>query len=90
MLFVQGAARNQGAYYPRFEHAVLPSVPAQVLIERLTHRTTDPCGKGPAELAETLAYVETVEPLLRASATLEVVTTRGSRPCNRRRDWRRC
>jgi hypothetical protein len=46
-----------------------------VLIERLTHRTTNPYGKDPAELAETLEYVETVEPLLRASATLEVVTT---------------
>jgi len=31
--------------------------------------------KDPAELAETLQYQQTVEPLLRASATLEVVTT---------------
>jgi hypothetical protein len=34
-----------------------------------------PYGKDPAELAETLQYQQTVEPLLRASATLEVVTT---------------
>ena len=34
-----------------------------------------PTGKDPAELAETLQYQQTVEPLLRASATLEVVTT---------------
>lgn len=75
VLFVQGTTRNQGAFYPWFEHVVLLSAPADVLIERLTTRTTNPYGKDPAELAETLRYVETVEPLLRASATLEVVTT---------------
>lgn len=75
VLFVQGTTRNQGALYPWFEHIVLLSAPIEVLIERLTHRTTNPYGKHPAELAETLEYVETVEPLLRASATLEVVTT---------------
>jgi shikimate kinase len=75
VLFVQGTTRNQGAFHPWFGHIVLLSAPAQVLIERLTRRTTNPYGKDPAELAETLEYVETVEPLLRASATLEVVTT---------------
>jgi shikimate kinase len=75
VLFVQGTTRNQGTFYPWFEHVVLLSAPAQVLIERLTHRTANPYGKDPAELAETLQYVETVEPLLRASATLEIVTT---------------
>lgn len=75
VLFVQGTTRNQGAFYHWFEHIVLLSAPAEVLIERLTTRTTNPYGKDPAELTETLRYVETVEPLLRASATLEVVTT---------------
>ena len=46
-----------------------------MLAERLAARTTNPDGKNPAELAETLQYQRTVEPLLRASATLEVVTT---------------
>jgi shikimate kinase len=75
VLFVQGTTRNQGAFYPWFEHIVLLSAPVEVLIERLTNRTTNPYGKDPAELAQTLQYVDTVEPLLRASATLEVVTT---------------
>jgi shikimate kinase len=75
VLFVQGTARNQGAFYRWFEHIVLLSAPVDVLIERLTNRTSNPYGKDPAELAETLGYVETVEPLLRASAGLEVVTT---------------
>jgi len=75
VLFVQGAVRNQGLFYPWFDHIVLLSAPAEVLAERLSTRTTNSYGKNPAELAETLGYVETVEPLLRASATLELVTT---------------
>ncbi|MFE0027288.1 AAA family ATPase [Amycolatopsis sp. NPDC059021] len=74
-LFVQGTTRNQVLFYPRFDHIVLLSAPADVLVERLAARTTNPYGKTSAELAETLGYLETVEPLLRESATLEVVTT---------------
>jgi shikimate kinase len=75
VLFVQGTTRNQVLFYPRFHHIVLLSAPADVLVQRLTTRTTNPYGKDPAELAETLQYQQTVEPLLRAAATLEVVTT---------------
>jgi dephospho-CoA kinase len=75
VLFVQGTVRNQGLFYPWFDHIVLLSAPVEVLAERLATRTTNSYGKDPAELAETLGYVETVEPLLRASATLELVTT---------------
>ena len=60
---------------PRFHHIVLLSAPPAILAERLATRTTNPYGKDPAELAEVLQYQQTVEPLLRASATLEVVTT---------------
>jgi shikimate kinase len=74
-LFVQGTTRNQVQFYPRFDHIVLLSAPADVLVERLTTRNTNPYGKDPAEVAKTLEYLETVEPLLRESATLEVVTT---------------
>jgi hypothetical protein len=75
VLFVQGTTRNQALFYPRFDHIVLLSAPAEVLADRLATRTTNPYGKNPAELAETLGYLQTVEPLLRAAATLEVVTT---------------
>jgi hypothetical protein len=51
------------------------SAPPGILAERLATRTTNRYGKDPAELAETLQYQQTVEPLLKASATLEVVTT---------------
>jgi adenylate kinase family enzyme len=74
-LFVQGTTRNQALFYPRFDHIVLLSAPPEILAERLATRTTNPYGKDPAELAETLQYQQTVEPLLRTSATLEVITT---------------
>ena len=74
-LFVQGTTRNQVLFYPRFDHIVLLSAPPEILTDRLATRTTNPYGRDPAELAETLRYQQTVEPLLRASATLEVVTT---------------
>lgn len=75
LLFVQGTTRNQVKFYPRFDHIVLLSAPAEILVERLAGRTNNPYGKDPTELAETLEYLETVEPLLREAATLEVVTT---------------
>ena len=74
-LFVQGTTRNQVLFYPRFDHIVLLSAPGEILVERLATRTTNPYGKDSAELAETLDYLRTVEPLLRRAATLEVVTT---------------
>jgi len=74
-LFVSGTTRNQVVFYPLFDHIVLLSAPAEVLVERLRTRTSNPYGKDPAQIAETLEYLETVEPLLREAATLEVVTT---------------
>ena len=75
VLFVQGTTRNQVLFYSRFHHIVLLSAPPEILAERLAARTTNPYGKDPAELAQVLQYQRTVEPLLRTSASLEVVTT---------------
>ena len=74
-MIVSGTTRNQVVFYPLFDHIVLLSAPAEVLVERLRTRTSNPYGKDPAQIAETLEYLETVEPLLREAATLEVVTT---------------
>jgi hypothetical protein len=75
VLFIQRTTRNQGLFYPFFDHIVLLSAPPAILAERLAARTTNPYGKDRAELAATLHYQQAVEPLLRTSATLEVVTT---------------
>jgi hypothetical protein len=75
VLFVQGTTRNQTLLYPRVDHIVLLSAPAEVLVERLTIQTTNRYGKNLAERVETLGYLETVEAPLRTAATLEAVTT---------------
>lgn len=74
VLFISGCATNQVRFYPQFDAIVLFSAPAEVLIERLAARTNNPYGKRPDELAEVLGYLETVEPLLRRSATHEIDT----------------
>jgi shikimate kinase len=75
VLFISGTSRNQMKFYPQFDHIVLLSAPAHVLVERLTTRTNNPYGKKSDEVAETLRLLQTVEPLLRGPATLEVETS---------------
>jgi shikimate kinase len=75
VLFVSGCATNQGKFYPQFDHIVLLSAPAAVIMERLATRTSNPYGKHPDELAQVLEYLETVEPLLRRSAGHEIDTS---------------
>jgi shikimate kinase len=75
VLFVSGCKSNQGKFRARFDHIILLSAPTPLLVERLKTRTTNPYGKRPGELARILGHVQTVEPLLRRSATLEVDTS---------------
>ena len=75
VLFVSGTASNQVRFYPQFDHIVLLSAPTSVLLERLATRTTNPYGKRPDELARILEHLQTVEPQLRRTATLEVDTS---------------
>lgn len=74
-LFVSGCAANQGKFYTQFDHIVLLSAPAHLLIERLAARTTNAYGKHPDERARILGQVQTVEPLLRRRASLEIDTS---------------
>ena len=73
-LFVAGCARNQGRFYDRFDAIVLLSVRVDVLLERLSARTTNDFGKDPAQRARILRDLADVEPLLRASASAELDT----------------
>lgn len=74
-LFISGCAENQVKFYPQLTDLILLSAPAAVIEERLLTRTSNSYGKRPKEMAEVLGYLETVEPLLRRGATLEIVTT---------------
>lgn len=74
-LFVSGAVSNQGRFYDRFDAVVLLSAPADVLLERIDSRTTNPFGKSAEDRERILADLAEVEPLLRASCTHELDAT---------------
>lgn len=74
-LFVAGCKSNQGKFYPSFDHIALLSAPAEVLMARIAGRTSNPYGKHPAERAQIVRDLAEVEPLLRATATIEIDAT---------------
>jgi dephospho-CoA kinase len=75
VLFIAGCEENQAQFHSRFDHIVLLSAPLDTLVERLATRTDNPYGKAPEERARFLDDVQSVEPLLRTVATLEIRTT---------------
>ena len=75
-LLVQGCVRNQAKFYDRFNAVVLLSAPADVILDRIAHRTTNNYGKTPLERAMILDDLARVEPLLRASCTHELDASR--------------
>ena len=77
VLFLSGCAQNMGKFIPQFDHVVLLSAPAEVIVERLATRTNNPYGKHPDEVARVLGLVEYIEPLLRRVAGLEIDTRAG-------------
>jgi hypothetical protein len=74
-LFVAGCKTNQGKFYPQFDHIALLSAPPDILLARIAARTSNPYGKHPAEWAQILQDLGEVEPLLRATATIEIDAT---------------
>jgi shikimate kinase len=66
---------NQGAFRDRFHAVVLLAAPLEVLLERLSTRTTNPFGRSEEERAVVIRDHREVEPILRASATHVVDTT---------------
>ncbi len=73
-LFVGGCVANQGALYHRFDAVVLLSAPLEVVLARVADRA-NPFGSTPADRAAIARDTATVEPVLRAGATHELVTT---------------
>ncbi|MFD0888363.1 AAA family ATPase [Streptosporangium algeriense] len=71
-LFVAGCKSNQGRFYPRFDHVVLLSAPAEIMLARIATRTNNPFGKRPEEREAVLRDLAEVEPLLRATSTAEI------------------
>jgi dephospho-CoA kinase len=75
-LYVSGCVSNQGRFYDRFDAVVLLSAPADVILSRIAARTTNDFGKSADERSQILADLESTEPLLRATCTHEIDTTR--------------
>lgn len=73
-LFLAGTVINQRVLYPRFAEIVLLSAPLPVMLARIATRDTNPFGRTAEERARIIADTEAVEPLLRASATIEIDT----------------
>ena len=71
-LYVSGTVSNQGRFYPQFDAVVLLSAPAEVLLERIEHRTTNDYGKSSEERDLVLRHIVEVEPQLRATCTHEL------------------
>jgi len=68
-LVVSGCVSNQGRFYDRFDAVVLLTAPVDVILERITMRTTNEFGKDDVERRRILDDLAHVEPLLRATAT---------------------
>jgi GTPase SAR1 family protein len=75
-VYVSGTVTNQGRFYDRFDAIVLLSASADVLLDRVSTRTTNDYGKSPTERELILEHVGEVEPLLRAGCTHEIDATK--------------
>ena len=73
-LFIAGCVANQSALYDRFDAVVLLSAPVDVLLERVTNRAS-PFGSTSQDRTKIANDLDTYEPLLRAGADHEIVTT---------------
>jgi hypothetical protein len=75
VLFIGECAANMAKFYSRFDHIVLLSAPAALIIDRLGTRTTNSYGKRPEQVARVLGLLRTIEPALRRVAGHEVDTS---------------
>ena len=73
-LFVAGCVANQGALYDRFDKVVLLSAPVDVLLARVAQRA-NPFGSTAEDRTKIASDLAAFEPVLRASADHEIVTT---------------
>ena len=76
VLYVSGCVSNQGRFYPQFSAVVLLSAPRELMLHRLATRTSNNYGKSTDERQLILEQLERVEPLLRATATAEIDTSK--------------
>lgn len=72
---VSGTVSNQRDFNGSFRHVVLLSAPVDVMWERIAAREDKPYGKSLEDQAEIIENMLFVQPLLRATATVELDAT---------------
>ena len=73
-LFIAGCVANQGAVYGRCDAVVLLSAPVDVILDRVADRA-NPFGSTAEDRTKIATDLAAFEPLLRAGADREIVTT---------------
>jgi shikimate kinase len=73
-LFIAGCVANQGAIYDHFDVVVLLSAPVDVILDRVADRA-NPFGSTADDRTKIASDLVAFEPLLRAGANHEIVTT---------------
>ena len=71
-LYVSGTVSNQARFCSRFDAVVLLSAPTDVLLGRISSRTTNDYGKSLDEHHRIIRDISDTEPLLRATCTHEI------------------
>jgi len=74
-LFVSGCASNMSPFIANFDLVVLLTAPDAVIVQRLRSRQGSAYGQSPEEMARVLRLRQTIEPLLRRIAGLEIDTS---------------
>ncbi|WP_313813394.1 AAA family ATPase [Glutamicibacter sp.] len=75
-LIISGTVENQGQFYDRFDHIILLSAPLRVLLQRVSERTNNHYGKTSEQQSQIAAHKQSIEPILRRGATLELDSRR--------------
>ncbi|HEY8968688.1 MAG TPA: AAA family ATPase [Puia sp.] len=75
LLFVSGCASNMSKFYSNFASIILLTAPEPVIIQRLASRQAGTYGHSPQEMARVLRLKQTIEPMLRRAADLEIDTS---------------
>jgi dephospho-CoA kinase len=73
-LFIGGCVANQGAVYDRVDAVVLLTAPVDVVLDRVADRA-NPFGSSAEDRTKIASDLAAFEPLLRAGADCEIVTT---------------
>src|SRR5690606_11317552 len=74
-LFIDGCRSNQGTFYDQFDHVVVFVAPIEVMLSRVSARSTNPFGTSAEDKAAIRQDKQEIEPLLIKGADLVIDTS---------------